>query len=1506
MKTLYKIITLFVLLFTYLETEAQLVLNSIDVVDVSDCYGGSNGSITVNASGGYGALSYSVDGGIIYQASNFFPGLSAGVYSVFVKDEHLVVVSDAVYVDEPNQIFIEDEVKTNVTGCYGNSNGSINITASGGTGTLNYSIDGLDYSDATGVFSGLSAGTYNVSVRDQNLCVKNGSAIIITQPTQLTIVSESVTNVIGCNGDNNGTIDILASGGTSPIQYSINGGANFYANHFFSPLTPANYQLVIKDVNGCTTVGSNLAVTEPDEVIITAEAHTNVSLCYGDHDGTITITASGGTGTLFYMIDGTNYVANAGNFNNLFAGTYEVKVKDQNNCIANGSVIVINQPNAIIIDSESETDITTCYGDETGSITINAHGGIAPLEYSINSGTTYQFANSFINLASGTYLTMVKDANGCEVIGQNHILEQPSLLIITEVNTTDVSSCYGGNNGTIHVVTNGGGTPAYEFSVNGGTNYYPTNNITGLFAGVYNVIVRDSQNCTDTFNTHVVEIFEPAELIITSEIPTDPLCFGGTDGQINVTATGGTGQIFYSTDGVHFYTGNILSGLSAGINYNIVVKDSHGCMKTGGSYILGQPSELIIDTIIVQDVDDCFGGTNGSIVINAHGGTNPLNYTIDSEITYQPGNTFLGLGAGSYQILVKDQNNCKTDGGVVSIYQPEPIQVSYQSFQNVKACKGDNNGEIHIDAVGGSPDPVNGYQYSITGGAPYFYNNGDFLNLFAGTYQIRVMDENGCAVSGNDISISEPDELIPLLVSQQNIRCYGNSTGYINLSASGGQFPYKYSIDGGLTYISSSFFSNLPAGIYQTSVRDAYNCEQLGAVVTLTQPDSLEIISVSYTDVIGCYGSNNGTITINAAGGVPSYLYSINLGSTWYNNGGNFTNLATGDYLIKVQDANFCTAVFLDASLNYDTIHITQPTKLDVDSILKTDILCNGDNNGTISIFASGGTGTLSYSIDNGVSFPNATGLYTNLAAANYQIKVRDVNNCTTISYAKAIYEPSALVISNVVAEDESCLGANDGIITIYAVGGTWPYEYSADGVVFQSERVIQNLAPGTYTPEIRDKNLCSLIGPTVEINSPNDPSLFTTSVSEGCSPLEVEFTRVNPGTTYYWDYGDGTGSGINNPHTFTNLSSSTITYTVTAYSVSPSNCLDTAEMMITVFPQPQPDFSVTPMTLFYPDNELTITNNTPIYSNYLWNFGDGSSDTNEFPGTHSYDACGEYVLTMTAENTFSCRDSISKNILLTARQPEALYIADTLQHCTPYTFTIENNSEYYETFNWELENGTLLSDNQITLTYDNPATYTVKLNVYGYCNTSDSETINFTVFQSPVVDFEVFPDTVMCPNQPIRCMNKSSDDSELFFWKFGDGGTSLDENPVYFYQNPGNYPVTLTVVSENKCIDSLTYFKEVVVIPEGDIQFPNAFTPNGNGENDVFKAAIFHSVKSFKMEIFNRWGELMFYTEDINAGWDGYYKNQLSIQDVYVWRAQGIYNTGTPFECSGSVTLIR
>jgi large repetitive protein len=1483
--------------------KAAFELVSINVTHISDCYGDNSGSIEIIVSGGQSPYKYSIDGGSSYTedpgTSYTFPNLTAGVYTIVVQDNLDEQVSDVVSINQPTQIHISSTSHTNVTGCYGDANATISISATNGTPPYTYSVDnGSSYHNNGGNFTNLTAGSYTIKVQDNNGCIRTGNTITITQPVELEINNLGLGHIEGCYGDLSGFIEIDATGGTIPRQYSIEGGSNPQSSAHFGGLPAGNYSVLVEDANGCTADAGTQTLTQPDELIITSENAFDVNTCYGENTGRIEIAATGGTGELQYSIYGGFATQISGNFPDLYAGTYDVAVIDQNNCTVNGSSLTIDEPPLLKITDTDTTHVTGCFGDDSGEIVITATGGTGTIQYSVDNGSNFQNNGTFDNLTAGTYQVMIKDANDCETIGDSYFLTQPTKLIADNASSSDVEDCYGDHTGSISMIAYGG-TGTLEYSVDNGISYGPDYYVESLPAGTYYTKVRDAKGCVASFPEELI-ISQPEELVILSETPTDPSCYGQSNGQIEIKAQGGDGNYQYSANGGgNFYLTNVITGLSAGPTYEIVVMDGKNCSTTGGTHILNNPPELQITDESHEDVSSCHGGENGSISITATGGTGQTYYSINGGIDYQTTGSFTNLSAGNYQVMLKDDNACITVGSLIEIDQPAELIENRVNYENIKGCNGDEIGWIEIQASGGTA-PLS---YSIDGGTNFETNGGLFENLPAGTYNTKVKDAKGClSAQSSTVVLTEPAILSFEQAESESIQCNGGTDGKIILQANGGLSPYKYSIDGGTTYSSSNSFSGLPAGNYQTMVKDSHNCEHTGPELSITEPDELIIQDVSYEHIDDCYGDKTGSITITASGGVPEIEYSIDNGNTFDANGGAFTNLPAGIYYIDIRDKNECLTQYTQS------VELNQPIKLKVTEIETIDISCFGETDGEIHISASGGTGIIEYSIDGGGSFYANNGSFTELSGGSYSVSAVDANGCIENEGIVQVFEPSELQIDTIVVKDEKCVDSHDGSISIFAIGGVSPYSFSADGGgSFQSQMQITGLAPGEYQPSIVDYNGCRKDGETVTIGSPNNSSLFTATPLIGCSPLEVGFTKTESGDTYRWNFGDGSTSGASNPtHTFVNENLGPLDYTVWSYALSENGCRDSSSTTVKVYPQPRLIFSTQTDTLYFPDTEIIINNESPSgYFDYLWDFGDGYTSAATNPHPHTYDDCGRYSISVGAKNQW-CTDTVQTEISVLAHDPEPIFEPDTTEQCYPAAINFTSTAEHSVNFLWDFDNGETSEEQNPSTTYEEPGTYRVTLSADGYCNTyAETDTLIY-IYDSPQIDFRVQPDSVMPPNQPIHCYNYSSGYELQYFWDLGDGTTSTEHSPIHYYKTPGEYLVQLTVISGHKCVDSLARSETVFVFPYGHIEFPNAFTPDGDGENDYFKPAAYDGISEYRLLIYNRWGQVVYETDNPDYGWNGKYKGRPAVQDVYAWRVNGKYRNGTPFEKAGNLTLVR
>ncbi len=1487
---------------------SDIALDNIQIVDFDyvsithtdvTCGGYSDGDITITIEGGFGPYQYSIDDGINYvsdpSTTHTFSGIPGGDYPIRVKDDAgCVIMGGVVTVDEPPTPDIT-YIKEDVWPCPNSQNGEIEITATGSHTPFEYSINGFSgpfY--PTNTFTNLDTGTYQIAVKNSLGCIALGDEVTINSPSEIIILEVTKNDVSTCYGDCNGSIDVTAGGGNTPLSYSIDEGNNFVDNSFFSDLCAGNYRIIIEDSQGCRDTTEYYTINQPAEIQINNISSTNVTGCYGNENGTITIDASGGTGDLLYSIN-DGFLYNSSNFyNQLPADTYHIWVRDQNNCTVDGGEITITEPDLLVTDSVTHKNVAGCFGNDNGEITIYAHGGTGNLTYSIDSGLTYFSNNHFTGLEVGTYYPIVKDENDCSDTSASVTITQPQALEITNVNVYDVTDCYGASSGVIQIFANNG-TPPYQYSVDGGTTYQNDYTFNNLPAGDYEVAVRDDNGCETIGDTYTIS--EPQEIIITDEISTDVSCYGADDGSIFVDATGGTGDLLYSIDDGNTYpymAGNI-TYQGAG-TYQIKVRDENGCVVDGSTLTITQPDSLKIDSINITEIEGCYGDSTGVIEIFASGGTEPCEYSIDNGLNMQSSNIFEDLPARTgYLPFVMDHNGCYVNGDPQTIGQPSQLIVTNQSHTNIDTCHGEPVGTITVSASGGT-SPI---YYSIDNGNNYYDNGGNFNNLYAGSYNIKIKDSHNCKANGWEEVIIEPDSLILDSIFHKDIVCNGQGNGEIHIYAHGGQPQLQYSINGGIVYSYSNQFYNLQPGKYDIVIKDNYNCQIIDSV-EIEQPNNLFLDTVIYTDVNTCYGDSSGTITVFAHGGVPEIEYAytpIGGGTINYQSSNVFDKVTAGSYYVIIRDGNGCTK-------SSESFSIQQPDPVELDSYSVKDITCNGLNNGEISMIAQGGNGVYEYSINGGNTWQEDS-LFTNLYQGTYTLTARDSNLCK-IPYPITvhIYEPPQLRISNIQLIDPSCYNYQDGKIIISATGGTSPYTYTLNDIITQNNGTFNNLAEGEYWITITDANNCVAQSDTFNLTMPPNMALFDLSTDEGCSPLTVEFIRDTADAVFYWEFGDGNVSYLQDPtHTYINKTNNPINFTATAISQY-GNCSDTATNTITVYNQPDVYFEVDTTTHYYPDTIVNITNINTQYHDYHWNFGDSTTFDGLQPVSHSYPECGVYTISLTARNDYNCIDTNLVDILMTAVEPVAGFIADKTEGCSPLDVNFSNSSSNAIEYEWYLKNELFSTDTNTSFVFEEALNHIVTLKAIGYCNKTDYDSLRILVYPTPNIDFTVSNDTASV-NQTVTFINNTTG-ANYYLWNFGDGNLSGEKSPPHQYEQPGTYDIILYATSSQGCKDSLLKEKVVFISDQFYIRFPTAFSPNGDGLNDYF-VPFYNLVDECLVEVYNRRGQIVFRTDDFkNTFWDGKRNGRYLPTDTYVWRAVGKYKSGEYFDEVGEVTIYR
>lgn len=420
----------------------------------------------------------------------------------------------------------------------------------------------------------------------------------------------------------------------------------------------------------------------------------------------------------------------------------------------------------------------------------------------------------------------------------------------------------------------------------------------------------------------------------------------------------------------------------------------------------------------------------------------------------------------------------------------------------------------------------------------------------------------------------------------------------------------------------------------------------------------------------------------------------------------------------------------------------------------------------------------------------------------------------------------------------------------------------------------------------------------------------------EGCSPFEVAFTNTSKNSSsYIWNFGNGQQSSIADPEVyFVNTDTNDKIFTVTLSASSNLGCVGSSSQSILVHPAPKPDFTTSASYLRIPESTVDVTNVTDGTWNYMWTFGDGAKTDEKQPNSHTYNKPGVYQIILKASSPY-CWDTISHFVTIAGARVYADYDS-SMFGCVPLTVTFTNKSRNAEWYLWNFGNGDTSTAVNPTYTYTEPGTYVVELTA-GNADVKDvSRAHTISVYTSPKADFEIAPEYSYLPNAMITTYNKSKN-GYSYVWYFGDGDTSQMYQPTHEYTKVGTYDIALAVTSREGCYDSIMIPQAAKVLLECKLLFPNAFTPidvpsDGyyNPElpeitNDIFHP-VWQNITEYNLQIFNRWGEIVFESYELDRGWNGYYKDKLSKSDVYVWRAQATCWGGKKLSYKGNVTLLR
>ena len=1004
--------------------------------------------------------------------------------------------SNVIQVTVSPEFSITGFTTTNPT-CSDGTNGQAEVNHSGGTGPYNYSW--TPSGQTTKIAIGLSASVlYTVTVTDNFSCQAAGvNTVTLSAPPPIGIDSYTVTSITvlgGCFGDATGSIQVLANGGTPNYTYSLFRGTELVGTQtpihpstaLFTGLIASNsYRISVTDANGCTPAEqSGIVLAQPDELIVSNVAVTS-AVCYGQSNGTITITAVGGVVPYTYSIDGELGDFEATNTFSVGEGYYEVWIMDSNGCSSQyaNNPVYVGQPSPMSVGFNNIQQVTGCNGDSNGIIDIRPF----PLPYSDYFYSLAQFPTNddwyedhlFEGLPAGTYYPKIKHkVSNCEISFPSPIeIGQPDPIDFTIDNIINVTGCWYSTNGRFRARQPIGGTGIKQVSIDNTTWFNFPRVFTGLGIGTYTVYAKDENDCV---STKTITITGPAPIEITNTVITHLQCFGDTDGEIQITATGGTGALTYTIDGGSPNGTGVFSGLSAG-EYLIAIVDVNGCLLET-TISVNEPDELLLFTEIVN-VSCSFSGNDGKLRARGTGGTTTYTiYLFKGGILQNQHNgvnedvwvEFENLAAGNdYHIEIDDANGCGLVASpILEIVIPDPLSINIPVVVD-PLCSGDATGRVTISASGGTT-PYTFILYDNTNTAlETIVNNAQavFEGVAAGTgYYISVDDANTCGLLQTaPFNVDEPDPIVIDLGSIiiTHVSCFDLDDGAVTLSATGGTGDRTYTLlqggapVAGFTPQASGSFSPLAPGTYVIQVTDEANCSILSNELTVNEPPTLSI-AIAVNQNVSCNGGGDGSITATPSGGTTPYQFELNGDGNWVSSG-TFASLPAGNHTVVVVDDNGCSAT--------DNVGISEPDAIQITGTTLVNPTC--ETQGSIAVTATGGSQPLRYTLmPNDVS--NTSGLFENLGAGTYQVLVSDINSCGPYSTGDIILtSPSSITIESIsVVNATGCFVDNpsNGSITITASGGNPPLQYSIDGGSnYQLSNVFPGLAPGDYVIEVTD-----------------------------------------------------------------------------------------------------------------------------------------------------------------------------------------------------------------------------------------------------------------------------------------------------------------------------------------------------------------------------------------------------------------------------------------------------
>lgn len=1485
--------------------------------DTISCFGAADGRIEfINLSSSTIDYEFSVDNGTTWQTSPVFSNLGQGIYTPQIRhagDDLCKTTLDAVEITEPAELTATASIEP-VT-CYSGSNGSITIHALNGSGVYQYSIDNGATWSAFNTFNNLTADTYDLQIRDMANpgCSKSLGPITISQPAQI-VLSTSKTDV-DCHDASTGSVNITISGGTSPFEYSVNGGA-WTPDADLNNIPAGTYVILAREINqpACISDPVSVFIEEPADILYSVT--TEDIICNSESTGKINLeTDPVDPRTFSFSIDGGNTWQSDGNFENLHAGTYSILIQDVavNTCTKTVSVSVY-QPAPL--DATITSSDITCSGTDNGSIILrNLSGGSGTFEISIDNGLTWSDDSSFYNLAAGTYDVILKDAQVlCYTSPENIVIK--NVDPITALATPEDVTCYDAADGQVSIAASGG-SGVYEYSLDG-TIWTSNATITNLKADTYQVIVRDANDNSCSETTNGIVINEPAPLSFTTSLD-DPDCLNASNGEITIQVSGGTGPFEYSADnGMSWSSFNVLSGLQAG-TYSVLIREANNtsCVSPAQSVTLTEPQDFAVSSILTHI--SCHGEYSGAItLVQEHTDNRTYEYSIDNGGSWNLSGNFENLGIGTYTVLIRDEANPSCSKSFEYEIIRNNTLSAVVSSANI-LCSGRNDGSIRFDDLsGGSGD----YEFSIDGNN--WQSGPEFTGLATGTYTALIRDvaDPLCIETLTTVTITEPDP-ISAIITGTNIDCANEHNGSITISATGGSGLYEYSVDN-INWTDISPISNLSVGTYTVIVRDQADnsCLYNAGSVTITSPSPITA-TLSSTD-INCSGALRGNIILSEVeGGSGNYEYSFDNQQTWIGTQA-VSDLDAGTYTVFIRDADApaCIVEIGEAIVNDYELH--------TDGVQIIGASCFGGSDASLEVLNPRGGETTNYEFStNGFTWQTSP-VFTDLYANEYNLYIRnsDATQCSK-SLGKVEVEETEILSAIALGDENLCMDSHSIYIEEIS-GGSGVYEFSIDGQSWKQDTSFTELSNGTYLVMMRDANAqsCSVVlNSGISFEQPPVPFAYiNTRPSTGCiGNTNGEIMVLGDGGrgSYQFAISDGgswsefTTYAYNNtePHTFSNISTGSYFIKIK----DPFGCETTLDETAVVS-HTDPGYSATITEELAEELNFCITEFSVRFGvqaenaeTYQW-LVNGSAISNG--GIYSGSNSRELVINPFTPDldgniysvvvTGACDPADTSSGKLVVSELISPLISDAQTTCPEGDLSeivlrgygqaaiLQWEMKTPEATDWSLVPESAYRDSIYPVHAQGEYLYRAYVQ-NGACAPVYSPSSSYTMLPAPAASAG---DNIELTKGKSVTLNANGGVLYEWNWDITLSDSSI-ANPVVNPEYTTTYYVKIT--NEYGCskYDSVL----VEVVEDHELYIPNTFTPNNDGTNDTWAIRSIEQYPDASLEIYNRWGMLLYRQTNGVKPWNGTASGKELPTGTYFYVLK---LTPDSESLSGSVSIVR